>query len=651
MAMQRTGTNPVKVEAEPQTLLRLRRMGRELRMTDQILSLDLDSVTIVEGGPAPAWTSPDGSVITIDVKRMPFLRSRESVAIWLGTNAHELFHNLYTPRDTTRLMRRITAAEHAQYTGIYAAWNILEDQRIERLGIARYAAWRGYLVAALSHHIPYDHDESWPLLAGRTWLPAEVRAISRARFVATNGGEHVANMAESLIGAYQRLTDPGETEADEAWDIVEQFWDAFSDKLPTRGACGTKPIKEGDPQPGDDHDGRYYPTADEPDEDEPEDDDDDELEADGDESDDDESDDESDDDGDDGDDDGDDGEGGDTDTDDDGSDESDDDGEDSDGDGDNDGDGESDDDTDGESDDASGEADGGGVSKHGDGSLHEAMREAVWEALSDDETKSDLDRVVDQVDHGRPGSGDLPRKTGSYVDVTDTARSLVRGVSDVLVQIKDDNEAAWIRRTDTGRFNVGRWATDPDWDADNIFDEFKAGAMDASSLDCVLVLDVSGSMSSQNFALSEATWAIRQAVDRVEGTCTVFGFGDGASMMFDQYQRPDGRLFLPDLESSTNPTPAVREAHRVVADSVAANKLVIILTDGQWYDGLTVTQAIAGCQAENATVAIIGLGGGASSVVPGLCGADVCARIFKSADLVPIFKDLAERSMLATARR
>jgi hypothetical protein len=647
---QRTGTNPVKVEAEPRTLLRLRRMGREIRMTDQMLSLDLDSVQIVEGGPAPAWTSPDGSTISVNVKRMPTVWTREGIAVWLGTNAHELFHNLYTPRDSALLMRRLKAAEQSQYTGIFRAWNILEDQRIERLGLARYAAWRGYLIAALSHHIPYDDDGSWVLLAGRTWLPAEVRSISRARFVATND-ERSAQLAASLIGAYQRLADPGEADADEAWHIVEQFWDAFGSKVPQRGACGSSPISEGEPEPGDDGETEaYYPAADESDPDEPDDEGDEPDEGEPDTAEPDEGDDDGDepDEGDD--DDGDEGKGGDTDADDDdGSDESGDDGDDE-ADGDDEGDGESD--TDGESDDGDG-WEGDGVSKDGDGtrSMDDAMKDAVDDALSDGDTADDLDRVVDQVDHGMPGAGDLPRTTGAYTDVTDAARSLARGVSDVLVDIKDDNEAAWIRRTDTGRFNVGRWATDPDWDADNVFDEFQAGAMDASSLDVVLVLDVSGSMSGQNFALAEATWAIRTAVDRVEGSCTVLGFGDGASLMFDTHHRPDGRLFLPHLESSTNPTPACREAHRVVTGSPAANKLVIVLTDGQWWDVSTAQQALTACKAEGATTCIIGLGPQASNVVPGFCKVDVVARIRDSAELVPIFRDLAERSMLAAARR
>src|SRR5262245_7297177 len=241
MPYQRTGTNPVKVRpyTDPDELLRLRRMGRELRVMDQILSADIDSLAIVDdNSPAPAWTLPDGSVITIDAGKMPKLTDRRGIAVWLGTNAHELFHNLFTPRVDAKLMRRVRAAERSTDPGIHRSWNVLEDQRIERLGLARYAPWRGYLIAALSHHISVSHPEAWVLLAGRTWLSDEARSLARAAFVATNGESDTKRAAE-LIGAYQRLAEPGDADADEAWDIVAEFHDLFGQKIPRRGSCGT----------------------------------------------------------------------------------------------------------------------------------------------------------------------------------------------------------------------------------------------------------------------------------------------------------------------------------------------------------------------------------------------------------------------------
>src|SRR6188472_3861391 len=232
MSDLRTGTNPVEIEnIDPRTLLRLKRMARELRLTDQMLSWDIDNLSIVDTGSAPAWTAPDGASITINSRLMPSTMTRKGIAVWLGTNAHEIFHSMFSPRSKSRLMLRVYAAERSTDRGIHRSWNVLEDQRIERLGLHRFGAWRGYLIAALAHHIPVAHPQAWVLVAGRTWLSSEVRAIARASFVATND-EGSARLAAQLIGAYQSLADPGDTDADEAYRIVTEFHDAFGSAIP-----------------------------------------------------------------------------------------------------------------------------------------------------------------------------------------------------------------------------------------------------------------------------------------------------------------------------------------------------------------------------------------------------------------------------------
>ena len=156
-----------------------------------------------------------------------------------------------------------------------------------------------------------------------------------------------------------------------------------------------------------------------------------------------------------------------------------------------------------------------------------------------------------------------------------------------------------MRRTDTGRLSIDRWATArTDWDPDTAFDLFDPGAMDVVNLDVTLVLDVSGSMSRLIKPLAEATWAIRTAVDRVEGTCTVFGSRRPSSLMFPVGHRPDGRLFIiPFLEGSTNPKPpGVRIAHQLVTASAATNRIVIVLTDGAWWNAEPAEEAMQACR-------------------------------------------------------
>ena len=646
---QRTGSNPVNLgdAVLPSDRIRYQRMARVIRLMDQMLTYDIDTVAVEASGPAPAWTKLDGDHITINAGMMPGLWSRTDVAVWLGTNAHEVFHSLYTPRAGTKLVRRVQAAQQSVSPTMWRSFNVLEDQRIERLGLTRFGKWRGYLIAALSHHIDAGASTAWLLLAGRTWLPQQARDIARAKFVQMFD-EGSADYAARLIGSYQRLLDPAGDDASEAYDIIVEFNEAFGGIAP-EGTCGKRPTTKGDESDTEVGEQPSWPAADEePEEEESEED---ELE-DGDEEDDGEG--EPEDEGDEPDD------GGEPCPEGEESDE----GEPSD-DGDDEGDGDGSDDSDDAGDDDGDADDGvgdpGDSDEPGDGTgkpdgvtrtLRGALKDAVNDALDDDDTADDLDRVVDQVEHGTPGRAvDCRRTDGVFGDVTPAARLLARDVTEVLVQIKDDNEAAWVRRTDSGRLNVDRWINDVDWDPDEAFDLFDPGAMDASSLDCTLVLDVSASMSAQMFKLAEATWAIRRAVDRVEGECTVFAFGDDVSLMFGVGSRPDGRLFMPALEGSTNPTPGCRMAHQMVASSTATNRIVIVMTDGQWYDAEPAEAAMQACRDAGAIVALVGLGPSARKPTVKLTGADITVLIDDPAELVPLFKDLAERSMKAAAGR
>ena len=104
------------------------------------------------------------------------LITREDIAVWVGAAMHELGHTLFTPRADTDLYRRLEAAA-AAVAGIMPVFNAVEDQRQERAIISRFAPMRGYLAAAAIRLILSNGEAgaSWPLIAGRTWLPVEAR--------------------------------------------------------------------------------------------------------------------------------------------------------------------------------------------------------------------------------------------------------------------------------------------------------------------------------------------------------------------------------------------------------------------------------------------------------------------------------------------
>lgn len=539
---QRRGTTRVDAslsELSPEKLMRMWRLGRELRLTDQILSEDLDTLTITNNGPAPAWTTLDGDHISFALDRMPFPDTEYHVAVWLGTNAHELGHVMRSPRRESTLMRRVMAADSMLMPRLMQLHNIVEDQREERLTLAYFSPWTAYLVAALGYHLHVTDDSAWLLLAGRTWLSDDIRAAARERFVMRQD-EPTTQKVTTLIGQYQRLLDPGEDEANYAWTILEELHDLLADSLPPTHVCGV--INGGEPITDAPNDDVVYPTADEdpnpgqpgPDE-EP-------------------------------------------------------------------GEGEAKGEGSTTSKAETGEKGTGGTGAGNtsgpkgkqrdiEKELQKAIEEAAKGQLEEDEAaKEDVKSVLDALDQGRSGGEAEGRPAeGRYVPASDGARRLHREVGDALLDLKDASEPGWVRRQDSGRISIRRWAPslispDVHVEADELFDRYEPGQMDASEMEVVLCVDVSGSMGRFCTALGEAVWAIRCAVDDLDGRSTVLAYESGPHYLLNEpNQRPDDRMFIPESLGGTEPSSALREAWSVLADSLARNRLLVILSDGHWH--------------------------------------------------------------------
>jgi hypothetical protein len=587
----------------PGDILQLARLGRELRLTDQILTFDLDTVSIVENGPAPAWTTLDGEHISFAASKMPFPTGRIDVAVWLGTNAHEVGHVLYSPRVDSPLMRRVINSDRAFLPGLAKLHNILEDQRQERLLLARFAPWRSYLTAALGHHLVADSESAHLLMAGRTWIPDSVRADARERFVNARS-EHVADRVTTLIADYQRLTDPGETQATEAFAILEEVHGIFDDQtLNMPEPCNV--IQAGSPDTDEPSDADLPPAADEVDDDE-------------------------------------------------------------------------NDDADGPStpgepaekgapdsqsdDDASADAasDDDQSSKAGRSAdpnkpftasdVRKDLKDAADDMLGkDDAARRDLDSVLDALKAGRTEGGvDGAEPLGEWRSATDNARRLHREVGDALLDLKDESEPGWVPRVDSGRLNTRRLLQSDHTPFDELFDRYEPGQMDAAELELVLLTDVSASMRSFKAALAEATWAIRQSCDDLDASATVITWDDGPHRVIaEPGQRPDDRMFVPDTPNGTNPLSALSEAFRLLADSRARNRIMLILTDGSWAGAETQSEQVIAAMSEVGITTVFAFLGHEHLFDGNAHGCAVAERIDAPRGLADLFRRVAAERIKA----
>jgi hypothetical protein len=598
---QRRGTTRVMLDADvnPEVLLRLHRLARELRLTDQILSVDLDTLSIVMDGQAPAWTSLDGDHVTFAWKKMPSPTGRLELAVWLGTNAHELGHVLFSPRRDSLLMRRVLEAEQLVMPRLAMLHNIVEDQRQERLMLARFGPWRGYLTAALGHHLKGRNDLAWLLLAGRTWLPANVRSQAKADFAAVQGAWLAEEVAQ-LVGRYQQLTDPGELDSDEAFEILSRLHELLGKHMPELPWVCTVGYGPGDPDTSSPNADSVPLSADDPAADP-------------------------------------DGQGRDA-----AGDTAGDDGKDGHG---KDGDAS-------KGDQGAGGGAGGSQAGNAPGGsdkpidrMRKDLKAGARKQLEEDATADELDSILDALEEARDAAGDvegLP-PAGRMMPATDRAHRLHHEVSDALLDLKDQSEPGWVKRVDSGRLNVRR-LVDPNVDYEELFDRYEPGQMDASEMEVALLIDVSGSMASHTRALAEATWAIQQAVDDLDGRCMVLAYDAGPCKVLSQpSERPDDRMFLPGAGGGTEPSAAIREAWRVLSESTATNRMLVILTDGQWY-GASGDALIRAMTEQGVITVLAGLG---ISLGDALHGCSIGADINDPTELARLFRRVAAERIAA----
>lgn len=134
------------------------------------------------------------------------------IAQMKGVFQHELGHLRFTLPFRTLVDRtdhvREARGVNPPHNVLHRMWNVLEDQRMESAVVASVPRIAGYFTRMIAEHILGNEDgwdRSWFLLAGRQYLPVEVRAESRRRFTvrANDNGER-ADQWLTIVNAYKQ---------------------------------------------------------------------------------------------------------------------------------------------------------------------------------------------------------------------------------------------------------------------------------------------------------------------------------------------------------------------------------------------------------------------------------------------------------------
>jgi hypothetical protein len=574
---------------------RVHRMTQVIQSFASGFTLRPITVKLVQGGQAPAFSSSDR--IWFHEGKIADLSTKQGVASLKGLTLHEISHILLSPRVGTEFRDWVIEQK------LHRAWNSLEDQRIETHLIALYPSIKDWFEATMAEYLlkyPQQWSVAFPLIHGRKYLDLKVRGIVRKAF---KHQERVDDLAR-IIDAYRTLNLTDEADIETAKVLVAEYHDLTSDlKMDNPHGHDVRSETEHEtsvksrPMPKK----KQTEASDKVKNEEPEDDFDDSIYDDFDWDsldDEDESDDEPD-----------------TNTDEPtGDDESDDEGEsDDEWDG-SDWDDDSDDPADSDTSDAdvnrSPESDGGESesdpsepnspesldSKGGKGAGGGAQKElerVLNEAL--DKTLERLgDKIANDIDLYNGDvllEGEVLPEPNRYPhqptrNVSKEAVEASEKFAYELKRLRAEHDPAWNRRVENGRINPVRW--EQGCDLEEAFDRFEMGRSDATDIETVILLDVSGSMSTNEVPAHESMWAIKNALDSINGSTSVVAYTDKgygyepAYTLYSSSERVGQQMnFIPCL-GGTDPTVALQYANGVLANSTRAIKLLIVITDGEW---------------------------------------------------------------------
>lgn len=578
-------------EERQERALRLQALCRVYEQADRVLSGDPVQVHVVDDGPAPAWS--DGQSIWINAAQIEDFDLAELTQI-NGLNFHELAHHLYTPRKGTELVKWVIS------NGYQNAFNILEDQRIETLLTGRYPAIVPYLTATVVRWLGQDMQSvqsNYLCIRGRRYLPLNIRHAFRDMFVRPD----LINDIGRIVDEYRLLAFSGDYKR--AMTLIEEFNGLLNDMNMNQqpgqphtgdmeggpGQCGHRnPISKGKPEPHklqerDSQRAQGIGTPETPYEQK--------QQAPGQ------------------------GEGDPSDSAGDQPGEGQGDGQASaQGDGQDDGLGQSPSNSNNHSDtlesvdldltkeesQAQREQRVGDHSRGPAGNAHQrsvggkpsdatigALKDELDRALGEIHKRKDVQqdiRTKQRVIIGGDGKfEDTDIKHGKYDDIAASATvvSGYRRFARELERLKQECEPTWNREQPSGRVNVQRWARG--CSIDEAFDRWEDGN-DGTDIEAVMLVDRSGSMGGGNdVAASEASWIIKRALDHINADVSVYAFDHQAEIVFERGKKAKATQ-VPFMygNGGTNPNTALIASERIFMSSRRKNKILFIVTDGDF---------------------------------------------------------------------
>ena len=140
------------------------------------------------------------------------------------------------------------------------------------------------------------------------------------------------------------------------------------------------------------------------------------------------------------------------------------------------------------------------------------------------------------------------------------------------------------------------------------FNRWQPGNARASSIECVILVDFSQSMSYRaNVGSFEQAWVIQEglrSLNRDQVNVHVFGFNTEHRLLSTKKYSSRSNFVYPVATGGTSPLSGLRVAERIFKKSSAQNKLLFILTDGAWRDSAASESVISAMNSKKVVTAL-----------------------------------------------
>ena len=217
----------------------------------------------------------------------------------------------------------------------------------------------------------------------------------------------------------------------------------------------------------------------------------------------------------------------------------------------------------------------------------------------------------------------------------------VRAFATELERLRIEADPAWGLEKPSGRLNKKRAMNANINDINKLFDRWEQGN-DNHEIEAVLLVDKSGSMYRDIEAVSRAGWVINRAIEKIQGRVTILSYNHNSKVLYDGDEKAKSDYKSLDCSGGTNPHFALVETERIMKASIKPTKLVIMLTDGGFYEGDEIIQRLNDM---GTTTVMVFLGEPYMPIEQLAHGAQVFRAIADPRGLVKVAKDIVRKRL------